>query len=411
MCSPVYPPVYPDDRWYGQPVTSMIDTLRLESLPSVSAARAGATRVPWLWTMKTSVIVNLAGVGSIRLVCDGFAPADPTAREELMLVGGDGRRGRIAVERWFALALVAATLGWRTPRVLRALGHAERGVLAGQVAACLAQHDCPVAVSPDQPRASRDNRNVALALRAETSAMAGAIHVDIPPEWLAPGEVSPSRAAARDLMLRQAIGWLPISLSVELATTELPALDWAQARPGDAVVFTACPFLTGPQWPVSLRVGNHAADAITVGPGAVSFVGPFVAVASRAGARRGNLATRAPFAKEAGVMTVQPEDPSSPKLPASPSAPISPELTPSPESPSSPTLAAISAAPIEIVAEVGRLTLRGDEILGLHRGSVLTLGHHGQTVDLIVGGRRWAKGELVNVDGELGVRITELAPA
>ena len=69
----------------------------------------------------------------------------------------------------------------------------------------------------------------------------------------------------------------------------------------------------------------------------------------------------------------------------------------------------LAAAPIEVVAEVGRIVLRGDEVLGLGEGSVLSLGRPGTTVDLMIGGRIWARGELVNVDGELGVRITELA--
>ena len=68
----------------------------------------------------------------------------------------------------------------------------------------------------------------------------------------------------------------------------------------------------------------------------------------------------------------------------------------------------LAAAPVEVVAELGRIVLRGDEILGLERGTVLPLGHQGRRIDLVVGGRPWARGELVNIDGELGVRITEL---
>jgi flagellar motor switch protein FliM len=68
----------------------------------------------------------------------------------------------------------------------------------------------------------------------------------------------------------------------------------------------------------------------------------------------------------------------------------------------------LAAAPIEIVAELGRIVLRGDQVLGLEEGSVLAFRRHGTTVDLVVGGRTWARGELVNVDGELGVRVTEL---
>jgi flagellar motor switch/type III secretory pathway protein FliN len=68
---------------------------------------------------------------------------------------------------------------------------------------------------------------------------------------------------------------------------------------------------------------------------------------------------------------------------------------------------ALAAAPIEVVAELGRVTLRGDEVLGLAPGAVLALGRVGASpVSLRVGGELWAEGELVDVDGELGVRVT-----
>jgi flagellar motor switch/type III secretory pathway protein FliN len=72
----------------------------------------------------------------------------------------------------------------------------------------------------------------------------------------------------------------------------------------------------------------------------------------------------------------------------------------------------LAAAPIEIVAEVGRLSVRGDEILALARGGVLTFGGlQPSAIALRVGDEIWARGELVDVDGELGVRITELTAA
>jgi len=76
--------------------------------------------------------------------------------------------------------------------------------------------------------------------------------------------------------------------------------------------------------------------------------------------------------------------------------------------------ALLAGAPIEIVAEVGRLSLRGEEVLRLQRGSVLPLGVRGVEVLLTAGGDAWARGALVDIDGELGVRITTLlgrAPA
>ena len=69
--------------------------------------------------------------------------------------------------------------------------------------------------------------------------------------------------------------------------------------------------------------------------------------------------------------------------------------------------AVLAAAPIEVVAELGRFVLRGEEIAGLGPGAVLTLGRAGASpVALRVGDEIWAEGELVDVDGELGVRVT-----
>ena len=73
------------------------------------------------------------------------------------------------------------------------------------------------------------------------------------------------------------------------------------------------------------------------------------------------------------------------------------------------TVAVLAAAPVEVVAEVGRLVLRGDELAGLGPGTVLTVGRMGASpVALRVGGEVWAEGELVDVEGELGVRVTTL---
>ena len=73
--------------------------------------------------------------------------------------------------------------------------------------------------------------------------------------------------------------------------------------------------------------------------------------------------------------------------------------------------AVLASAPIEVVAEIGRVPMRGDEVLGLISGVVLSLGERRRDlVTLRVGGRAWARGELVNVDDDLGVRITEILP-
>jgi flagellar motor switch protein FliM len=69
--------------------------------------------------------------------------------------------------------------------------------------------------------------------------------------------------------------------------------------------------------------------------------------------------------------------------------------------------AVLGAASLEVVAELGRIVMRGDEVAGLGPGAVLALGRFGASpVSLRVGGEVWAEGELVDVEGELGVRVT-----
>jgi flagellar motor switch protein FliM len=71
--------------------------------------------------------------------------------------------------------------------------------------------------------------------------------------------------------------------------------------------------------------------------------------------------------------------------------------------------AALAAAPIEVTAELARLTLRGEELLALAPGVVLSVAAaRNRAVVLRAGGEIWAEGELVDVEGELGVRVTRL---
>ena len=65
---------------------------------------------------------------------------------------------------------------------------------------------------------------------------------------------------------------------------------------------------------------------------------------------------------------------------------------------------------IVVVAELGRTTVTGREVAAWCPGAVVALGRPlGGPVDLLAGGRLLARGELVDVDGEVGVRVTELA--
>lgn len=71
--------------------------------------------------------------------------------------------------------------------------------------------------------------------------------------------------------------------------------------------------------------------------------------------------------------------------------------------------ALLGELPVEAVCELGRVTMTGRELLELRPGAVIPVGRPlAGPVDVTVGGRVVARGELVDVEGEIGVRVTQL---
>lgn len=65
--------------------------------------------------------------------------------------------------------------------------------------------------------------------------------------------------------------------------------------------------------------------------------------------------------------------------------------------------------PVQVVAVLGKRSFNMQELMGFHVGQVVELYRPAnETVDLVVGGKLIAKGELVSIDGKLGVRIVKL---
>ncbi len=66
---------------------------------------------------------------------------------------------------------------------------------------------------------------------------------------------------------------------------------------------------------------------------------------------------------------------------------------------------------LPLTVELGRTSLTVQEVLGLGRGSVIRLERlAGEPVEIYVGGRRLAEGEVVVLDDQFGVRITRVFP-
>ena len=73
-------------------------------------------------------------------------------------------------------------------------------------------------------------------------------------------------------------------------------------------------------------------------------------------------------------------------------------------------LGRLQNVPVELAVEIGRTQMTIGEALALGPGSVVTVGRlAGDPVDLLVNGRVIARGEVVSIDEELGLRITEIA--
>jgi flagellar motor switch protein FliN/FliY len=69
----------------------------------------------------------------------------------------------------------------------------------------------------------------------------------------------------------------------------------------------------------------------------------------------------------------------------------------------------LSDVPMELSVEIGRTHMTVGETLGLRAGSIVTLERlAGEPVDLLVNGTPIARGEVVVVDEQFGLRVTEV---
>ncbi len=72
----------------------------------------------------------------------------------------------------------------------------------------------------------------------------------------------------------------------------------------------------------------------------------------------------------------------------------------------------LSAVPVELSVEIGRTRMSVGETLELREGSVVTLDRMaGEPVDLLVNGTPIARGEVVVIDEQFGLRLTQVLTA
>ena len=72
----------------------------------------------------------------------------------------------------------------------------------------------------------------------------------------------------------------------------------------------------------------------------------------------------------------------------------------------------LSAVPVDLSVEIGRARMSVGDTLELREGSVVTLDRMaGEPVDLLVNGTPIARGEVVVIDEQFGLRLTQVLAA
>lgn len=186
--------------------------------------------------------------------------------------------------------------------------------------------------------------------------------------WLLlPPDVSMGRSSRGSPRPRPWLEHAPVDVAMQLTRCELPVVELHGLAVGDHVVFDACPRqLDGAELRLAVGGGFFAA---TLNDGDVTIAAPWVAD------RRPRRAWARPQ-----------ED-----------SRMGDEST------------LIDELELEIVIELGRLKLPVAQLTGLDTGDVLALGRPlVAPVELRVGDRLVARAELVDVDGEAGVRVVEV---
>jgi flagellar motor switch/type III secretory pathway protein FliN len=275
---------------------------------------------------------------------------------------------RASEQAWLGVSLrachelIRAIMGGALPRLVRPLGPAEKGLVAAMLASALSflgAHQATLALMDGQPCWQGQRVLLAGAIRGGTEIDGRALFIG-PLSWLVEGAGrAPMVTSTEDSVVEGVL---------VLARTVLPAPDLGSATPGDAVVFDGIPGLDpGGAWPVTLQVGRFQSCARLAPSGCLALEGSW---------------------------QQREEGESAPQEHA--------RWKPSEQTDT-------ASGPAEVIAELGRINLRENELMALSRGEALTLGPRPlEPIALRVGGLLWATGELITLGEQLGVRIVRL---
>lgn len=384
----------------------------------VGAALEGAT--PW-----PELAARLGGRLSVRAAEPYLLPLDraralirealPSAGRSVRLVEierGAGSRAVLAIddllcercglrENAEVARAVRGALGIGTLRVaavtpedaLRTLGEPE----SAAVLALDLTLELHAPGSPDSDSSDSDDAGAEAGADKDAPPAAGWARLLVGSELRLGVPPAPSPAATQRLWDRRTrLAPARVTLHIEAGYGFLPGRAVVGLAPGDVVVldhFGPKPVTGGPVW---LRLGGGAYTAHLDGAG-VTLLSSF------------NLRAQA----EAHAMTTA-QDPHAQAPDHDTDADGKRDGVPTPagrttEPAPAQTEHLLRELPVQLTCEIGRVTLSAREVLELRPGAVLPVGRPlAGPVDLTAGGRVLARGELVDVEGEIGVRITEL---
>lgn len=288
---------------------------------------------------------------------------DAAAEQDVLfaLRSGGAPCGFMGIQPLFAWSLINAATGLalrRTPGPLRSV---ERGLVAAQLLAIASAWGFVLDPKPSPETLPSDALGaVRYQVLSFRDGVLGDLTLYLAPDALVPSPCVPS------------VERVPFSVNVIVAMATLTPEEWGDASPGDTVVCDEGSPPRDAERRATLSVGDWRLEALLTPDGELS---------SCSRSPQGSPA-RIPTSEEK-VETIM-----SPIRAASPHG-------------------LLAKAPVVATVELDQVTLTGAELAALAEGHVLETSFRpgASQVTLRVAGEPWAEGDLVDVDGQLGVRI------
>ncbi len=261
-----------------------------------------------------------------------------------------------------------------------------------------------------------DEHLAVVQLKAVFGEHSGYVRIFIPESVLSMAHPSTDAAVRRarrsaDAQAHAArLSTVSVWLRAEIGQVEISAADLRQVREGDVILVDG--LTTRPDQ------GEPGTAVLRLGAGLHGSLAAEVTVTeTRYSARVTEISLGEPE-----VPRGQPED-AAPQVPEHEAHPEQQELGEAPDDSTNPGKLPrsndvenpegadlLNDIPLQIAVELGRVAMTAEEVVGLKVGHVIDLNRSaGEPLDLSVNGKIVARGELVEVDGNLGVRILSLA--